>query len=230
MNTPSLEHKDRPALAGGVPVLVYSEAVRVLCVGGGHVAARKVRNLIDGGAAVRVVAPDVVAELQQAAEAGGLQWIRRPYQSDDVADAHLVVAGTADPDVNARVAADADAAGRLCIRVDDAVGGTAAFMGAVRRDPVVIGVSTSGAAPGLSWLLRHELEQQYGPELGPLAALWGRLRDDPRVAEALAGLDQAERRRRWRAIYRADILDSIRAGKLAEAKEAALACLLSSSD
>jgi hypothetical protein len=85
-------------------------------------------------------------------------------------------------------------------------------------------------APGLSRVLRRELERTYGPELGQFAQLWGQLRADPRVAAALVGLDQAALRGRWHAIYRADILDSIRAGKLAEAKEAALACLLSSSD
>jgi len=218
------------APTSGVPVLVYPERVRVLCVGGGQVAARKVKNLMDGGAVVRMVAPDACAELRHAAGEGRLEWVRRPYRSDDLGDAHLVVAGTADPVVNAAVAADADAAGRLCVRVDAAAGGTAAFMGAVRRDPVLLGVSTSGVAPGLSRVLRRELEQRYGPELGLFAELWGQLRADPRVAEALVGLDQAALRGRWRAIYRPDILDSIRAGKLAEAKEAALACLLSSSD
>lgn len=214
----------------GVPVLVYSAGVRVLCVGGGEVAARKVGHLMDGGAAVRVVAPDVVADLRVAAGEGRVEWTPRTYRPDDIGDAHLVVAGTADPAVNARVAADADAAGRLCVRVDAAAGGTAAFMGAVRRDPVVLGVSTSGAAPGLARLLRLELAQRYGPEVGALADLWAQLRHDPRVTEALLGLDQVDRRGRWQALYRADILDSIRAGKLAEAKEAALACLLSSSD
>lgn len=202
----------------------------MLCVGGGTVAARKVGNLMDGGAAVRVVAPDVVADLRLAAAEGRLEWTRRAYRPDDIGDAHLVVAGTADPAVNARVAVDADEAGRLCIRVDDAAGGTAAFMGAVRRDPVVLGVSTSGVAPGLARVLRRELAQRYGPEMGPLADLWGQLRRDPRVTEALLGLDHVDRRGRWQALYRVDILDSIRAGKLAEAKEAALACLLSSSD
>jgi precorrin-2 dehydrogenase/sirohydrochlorin ferrochelatase len=185
---------------------------------------------MEGGAGVRVVAPDAVDALRAAAAAGTVVWDRRRYRHGDVGDAHLVIAGTADAEVNAAVAADADAAGRLCVRVDDDAGGTAAFMGAVRRGPVVVGVSTSGAAPGLTRLLRGELEDRYGPEHGQLATLWGALRANAQVVEAMSELDLQTRRGRWRALYRSDILDLIRAGKLAEAKEAALACLLSSSD
>lgn len=214
----------------GVPILVYPGRVRVLCVGGGPVAARKVAGMVDGGADVRVVAPEVVPELRTAADAGRVAWQRREYRAGDVADAHLVIAATADPVANATVATEADAAGRLCVRVDDAAGGSAALMGAVRRGPLVLGVSTSGLAPGLTRLLRRELADRYGPEHGALAALWGELREDRRVVRAMSTMDRQTRRSRWRALYRSDILGAIRAGKLAEAKEAALACLLSSSD
>jgi siroheme synthase-like protein len=221
---------DLPAAPSGVPVLVYPERVRVLCVGGGPVAAGKVEALMEGGAGVRVIAPEAVPELRAAADAGRVAWERRDYLRGDVGDAHLVIAATSDADVNAAVAEDADAAGRLCVRVDEAAGGTAAFMGAVRRGPVVFGVSTSGAAPGMTRLLRRELEHRYGPEHGRLAMLWGELRADDRVVRTLSGLDRQTRRARWRGLYGSDILGLIRAGKLAEAKEAALACLLSSSD
>jgi precorrin-2 dehydrogenase/sirohydrochlorin ferrochelatase len=213
-----------------IPLAVYPQRARVLCVGGGEVAAGKVVGLMDGGADVRVVAPHLVQALRAAADAGNVRWIRRPYQQGDIGDAHVVIAGTSDADTNAAVAADADAAGRLCVRVDDASGGTAAFMGAVQRAPVVLAVSTSGVAPGLTRLLRRQLEEQFGPEYGQLAMLWGDLRADVRVRKTMGALDPQSRRTRWRAAYHPDILDLIRAGKLGEAKEAALACLLSSSD
>jgi precorrin-2 dehydrogenase/sirohydrochlorin ferrochelatase len=101
-------------------------------------------------------------------------------------------------------------------------------MGAVHRGPVVLGVSTSGVAPGLTRLLRRQIEEQFGPEYGQLATLWGELRADDRVRQTLGALDPQARRTRWRATYRADILDLIRAGEFGKAKEAALACLLSS--
>ncbi|CAN5843816.1 bifunctional precorrin-2 dehydrogenase/sirohydrochlorin ferrochelatase [soil metagenome] len=214
----------------GVPVLVQTRRVRVLCVGGGTVASRKIAGLIAGGAAVRVVAPVLSDPLTDAEAAGAVAWEARTYRHGDIGDAHLVVAATDDPAVNAEVADAADAAGRLCVRVDDGAQGSIAMMAAVHRDPLVLAVATTTGAPSLARVLRAELADAYGPEYGELAALCTGLRADVRVTVALANLSIDERRARWRALTRPDILDLIRAGHLDEAKEAALACLLSSSD
>lgn len=213
----------------GVPVLVYTDRLRVLCVGGGAVATRKLAGLLDGGAHIRVVAPRLSTTLREAAGQGLIRVAQRAYARGDVGDANLVVAGTDDPDVNAIVARDADGAGRLCIRVDDGRAGSAALMGAVRRDPLVLGVATTVGAPAFTRLLRAELEETYGPAHGAMAALFADLRVDPRVVAALADVDVATRRSRWRRVYHPDILGLIRTGHLDHAKEAALACLLSSS-
>jgi precorrin-2 dehydrogenase/sirohydrochlorin ferrochelatase len=216
--------------AVGVPVMVYPARLRVLCVGGGVVATGKIKDLLDGGARVRVIAPEVTATLRQAADQGRLRWRRGSYRPDDIGDANLVFAATGSPEVNATVAADADAAGRLCVRVDDGPAGSAAMMGSVMRGPLVLGVATTGAAPALTRLVRRELADRYGPEHGVLAELSAELRSDPKVVTALADLDVETRRARWRGVYHPDILDLIRAGRLDQAKEAAFACLLSSSD
>lgn len=216
--------------AHGVPFLLYSPRLRVLCVGGGPVAAGKLGALLDGGATVRVVAFELSDRLRDAVAEGRVGWERRAYRSGDVGDAHLVIAATDDPAVNAVVAGDADAAGRLCVRVDDATGGSAAAMAAVYREPLVLGVATTVGAPALTRALRRELADRYGPEYGQLAALFAELRSDPRVVAALSDLDRSARRARWHAVTDLDILDLVRAGRLAQAKEAALACLLSSSD
>lgn len=215
---------------GGVPILVYPERLRVLCVGGGVVAAGKVSELLDGGAWVRVIAPELTATLREAADEGRLRWRRARYGPGAIGDATFVIAATGSPEVNAAVAADADAAGRLCVRVDDGRAGSAAMMGAVRRGPLVLAVATTGAAPALTRMVRRELADRYGPEHGVLAELATTLRGDPRVVAALADLDLDARRARWRRVYHPDILDLIRAGRLDQAKEAAFACLSSSSD
>jgi siroheme synthase-like protein len=202
----------------------------VVCVGGGPVAAGKVAGLVVGGAAVRVVAPRLVDRLHAAVAAGAVAWEGRTYRHGDIGDAHLVIAATDDPGVNAAVARDADAAGRLCVRVDDAGAGSAAIMASVQRDPLVLGVATTTGAPSLTRALRLVLEARYGPEYGELARLCSGLRADPHVTAAFAGLSTETRRARWRTVIHPDILDLIRAGHLDQAKEAALACLLSSSD
>ena len=221
---------DGTAAPAGMPLLAYGATLRVCCVGAGPVAERKLAGLLDVGASVVVVAPEATDELARAAADGRVTWHRRPYAPGDLGDAHLVIAATGDAAVNAAVAADADADGRLCVRVDDGTAGTAAMMGAVHRPPLVLGVATTVGAPALSRQVRAELARRYGPEHGQLASLVAELRADARVVAALAELDAGQRRARWRGAMGPDILALIRAGQIDQAKEAAYACLLSSSD
>jgi precorrin-2 dehydrogenase/sirohydrochlorin ferrochelatase len=218
------------ATGGGVPLFVGLAGRRVVGVGGGRVAAAKLLPLAEAGAEVVVVAPHVQPELVASAVVH-----RRPYFGpQDLAGAFLVVAATADAQVNARVAADAEALATFCVRVDrdtDATApGSAALAAAVRHGPLTIAVSTGGQAPSLARWLRAELEEAYGPEYGQLAALLGELRRDARVRRHLASLDSEGRRAAWRAIPLPDILRLIRKGSPLDARELALACLSSSSD
>jgi len=216
-------------LTAELPLFVRLAGARVVSVGAGPVAASKVLPLVEEGAAVVVVAPDAVPEIRAADAAGRLAWYERSWQPDDLDGALLVVAGTADPQVNAEVAQAAAARSTLCVRVDARGDGSADLAGVVRRGPLTIAVSTGGRAPVLAGHLRSELEQTYGPEWGEAVTLYGELRKDPRITEVLAGLPPEERRRRWRSIPLIDILEMLRSGRPFDAKEAASACLSSSS-
>jgi precorrin-2 dehydrogenase/sirohydrochlorin ferrochelatase len=212
----------------GIPLMVDLAGRRVVVVGAGRVATGKISSLAPLGARITVIAPRGVAAVAARAVAGELAWHRRPYRQGDLVGTHLAVAATSDTAVNDAVAAEADRLGVLCVRVDG--GGTAAFMGAVRRGPLTIGVSTAGTSPALARRIRAELAQRYGEEYGSLAALLGELRADPHVRAALAELDDTERAARWRRVLDPDIVDAVRSGHLDSAKELALACLSSSSD
>ena len=211
--------------ARGVLLRVDVAGRRVLCVGGGEVAAAKLAGFLDAGAAVDVVAPEAVPAIVEAAAAGRLRWQQRRYRPSDLDGALLVLAATADPDLNAAVAADADAVGTLCIRVDAGGDGSAALLAAVQRGPLALAVSTGGAAPALARRLRRELAERYGHEYGDLAALLGDLRADATLRARLAALDAAERRRRWHAVLDADLLPLVRAGRVDEASRRARAIL-----
>lgn len=212
----------------GIPLMIDLRGRRVVIVGAGRVAAAKVGSLEPLGARLTVIAPRAAPPIEEAVEAGTVAWERRTYRDGDLAGAHLGVAATSDPQANDAVAQEADRRGVLCVRVDG--GGTAALMGAVRRGPLTLAVSTSGASPALARRIRTDLAQRYGPEHGQLAALLGELRADPRVRAVLEGLDDAERAARWRRVLDADIVESLRNGRIDFAKEVALACLSSSSD
>ena len=126
---------------------------RVLLVGGGRVAASKLRGLLDAGAIVKVVAPTILLEIASAAE----ETARRPFRESDLDDVCFVVAA-APAAINREVAAAARQRGLFVNAVDD-VESASAYAGAVlRRAGVTIAISTDGDAPALAGLAREALE------------------------------------------------------------------------
>ena len=99
---------------------------RVLVVGGGAVASRRIPALLDAGADIDLVSPEVTASLEDLATAGRVRWSRRPYAAGDCAGAWLVCACADDAAVNAAVAAEAEESRTWCVRADDA-GASAAW-------------------------------------------------------------------------------------------------------
>jgi uroporphyrin-III C-methyltransferase / precorrin-2 dehydrogenase / sirohydrochlorin ferrochelatase len=93
---------------------------RVVVVGGGPVALRRVGALLAARARVTVVSPTAVAALEDLAERGRIEWHQRPYEDGDLQGAWLAMACTADAQVNAQVLAEADPARIFCLRADDA--------------------------------------------------------------------------------------------------------------
>jgi uroporphyrin-III C-methyltransferase / precorrin-2 dehydrogenase / sirohydrochlorin ferrochelatase len=115
---------------------------RVTIIGGGKVAARRVPALLDSGAAVIVISPELDPAVADLAAAGQVSWTRRGYTSGDCAGAWLVGAFTNDPGVNAAVAAEADASGVWCVRADDAAASSAWTPASGRSGNVQVGVLT----------------------------------------------------------------------------------------
>lgn len=135
------------------PVFLRLEGRRVLLVGGGAIAAAKLRALLDAGADVTVVAPVIAS----AIAAAPVTAIRRPFEPRDLDGVWYVVAA-APREVNAEVARGANARGIFVNAVDD-VENASAYAGAVfRRGGVTIALSTDGDAPALAGLLREGLE------------------------------------------------------------------------
>ncbi len=113
---------------------------RVVVVGGGAVATRRVPSLLDAGADVAVVSPHVTASLEDLAGAGRIRWKGRVYQDGDCAGAWLVCACTDDPAVNTAVAAAAERQQTWCVRADDAQASAAWTPASGRADDVRVGV------------------------------------------------------------------------------------------
>jgi siroheme synthase-like protein len=135
------------------PTFLKMEGRRALLVGGGPVAAGKLRGLLDAGADVTVVAPAVLVEIAAAPVTTAL----RPFHPSDLDGVSFVVAA-APSEVNREVAAAAHVRGIFVNAVDD-VESASAYAGAVlRRAGVTIAISTDGEAPALAGLVREALE------------------------------------------------------------------------
>lgn len=141
------------------PLFLRLAGKDVLVVGAGAVAERKIQDLVEAGATVRVVALDATSAVEALAGRGAITLARRAFEDADVDGAWLVVAATSDPEVQARACARADRAQTFSIAVDDPPNGSAYSASVIRRTPFTIAISSSGEAPALSRLLREVLEQ-----------------------------------------------------------------------
>jgi uroporphyrin-III C-methyltransferase/precorrin-2 dehydrogenase/sirohydrochlorin ferrochelatase len=122
-------------------------------VGAGPVAASKLAALKAAGSEIVVVAPEVC----DAVATAGVRIERREFQPTDLDDAWFVVAA-APPDVNRRVAEEAERRQLFVNAVDDPSNASVYLGGVVRRGGVTLGISTDGAAPALAGLLREALD------------------------------------------------------------------------
>lgn len=191
-----------------------------LVVGGGPVAVTKVQGLLDADATVDVVAPAIVDELRGRADVG---IIERAYDAADLDGRWLVITATDDPEVNARVAADATARGLWVNSADDPANCSFTLPARVRRGDLLIAISTGGRSPAMASWVRRWIEDQLGPEHEALLDLLADVRDELRAAGTpTEPLD-------WQSAVDSGTLELIRQGHIREAKERLQACLLSSS-
>lgn len=163
----------------GYPVVIDGPAVEALIVGGGSVAARKARALLDAGARVRIVAVAPSDEVRRlAASCPGCTLEERAYAPADLGGATLVIAATDQRAVNAAVAADAGAAHRLVNVADDPAAGSFVTVAAHHAGDLVVGITAGGvpaAAARIRDAIAHRFDARYAAALGALAALRGRL-------------------------------------------------------
>jgi siroheme synthase-like protein len=157
------------------PLMLDGARLEALVVGGGAVATRKVRGLLDAGARVRVVAPEVSDDLAALEGAShGLAIERRGYESGDAGRALLVIAATDDREVNARVASDALALGRLVNVADAPDEGNCTTAATHRAGELTVAVTAGGvpaAAARVRDLVATRLDARYAEALARLAAL-----------------------------------------------------------
>ncbi len=164
---------------------------RCLVVGAGPVAARKISALRASGAIITVVAPTAIAQI---ADADDLRWHERAYVRGEAASYRLVITATDDPEVNAQVFRDAEAAGVFVNSADDPDNCSFTLPAVARRGPVQVTVATDGHSPAVARWLRQRIESRLEAELVSLVELAVEVRAELRAALGTAevpGWDQA---------------------------------------
>ncbi|MEV6108386.1 uroporphyrinogen-III C-methyltransferase [Streptomyces sp. NPDC051940] len=149
------------------PVGLRLEGKKVVVLGGGQVAQRRLPALIAAGARVTLVSPTATPSVEAMATGGEIHWERRPYRDGDLADAWYALVATSDPDANTRASAEAEIHRVWCVRSDDAAQATAWTPATGRSEGVTVAVLT-GRDPRRSAAVRDAIVQ--GLHNGTIAA------------------------------------------------------------
>jgi precorrin-2 dehydrogenase len=197
------------------PATLVVTGKRCVVVGGGQVAARKVRGLAEAGADVVVIAPSICDEIRSLP----VELVERSYRRGDLSLAWLAMVATDRPDVNRQVYADGQEAHVWVNAADDTEACSFILPSVLRQGPVTVAVSTSGYSPALAIWIRERIAADLGPEVGLLAELLSEARDELKAAgRSTEDVD-------WRRALDSDMLDLIRTGHTAQARERLQACL-----
>ncbi len=197
------------------PIFLSLEGRLCLVVGGGKVAERKIGSLLECGAMVRLVSPQVTGPIRQWAKQGRFEWLAKEYQTPDLAGAFLVFAATDSEEVNHLIARDCCERKLAVNVVNDPSQGNFFVPSVIRRGKLAIAVSTGGASPLMAARIRRQLESQFGPEYGELLDLLSDLRR--RVLDNVEDINK--RKAIFADLVESDILQLLKAKKYDQVKE-----------
>ncbi len=176
-----------------LPVFLNLRERAVLVVGGGEVACRKIELLLQAGARITVVAPDLHDRLRVLQAQGGIRWIDGCFAPAMLDGQCFVIAATGDPQVNLAVTHAGTARNIFVNAVDDSAASTCLMPAIVDRSPLIVAIGSGGNSPTLVRRVRAQFEALLPQSIGQLASAAGRWRE--RVQSALP--DVPTRRRFW---------------------------------
>jgi uroporphyrin-III C-methyltransferase / precorrin-2 dehydrogenase / sirohydrochlorin ferrochelatase len=206
-----------PAALQYFPLFFDLRLQKVLIVGGGEVALRKAALLERAGAAITLVAPRIVPELERRAAAGALTVVRREFVPEDLAGVRLAIVATAGRASNRWIASLCEARAIPVNVVDDREASRVIVPAIVDRDPVLIAISSAGASPVLARRWRERLEAFVPARIGELA-LWLR---SLRAASRRRLRGTAERRRYFETLVDGPAAERFVAGDVRGAEQLA---------
>lgn len=177
-NTPAGKTAQQSSSASLFPMFVKLAGRSCLVVGGGRLAESKIPGLLEAGAKVRVVAPEATAGVIGWARSEKVSWNAKKFEPTDLENTFLVIAATSSNKLNRAVFDEARLRNVLCNAVDDPENCDFYYPAVVRRGALQLAISTGGYSPALAQRLRHELEEQFGPEYAAWVDELGEAREE----------------------------------------------------
>ncbi len=183
-------------MSGYYPVNLKIKNKKCVVVGGGKVAERKVKLLLEKGASVTVVSPKITSGLDKLQREAKISHLAVAYFSSSLKDAFLVIAATDDRTINSRVAGDANQLGMLVNVVDFPAECSFILPAILSRGDLTIAVSTAGRSPALSRKIKEDLALIYTDEYGDLVDMVAAAREKIKRKHP----DLQRRKQVWREI------------------------------
>ncbi len=187
-----------------------------LVVGGGTVGERKIRVLLQYGAAIRLVAESLTPWLKAQCDEGTVHLAGRTYTKDYLKDVDIVFAATGDPALNRAIAADARQRKLWCNTATDPEWGSFIVPSIFQQGPLTIAISTGGASPALAVQIKQKLTREFGTEWIVLLNVMALLR----IAIQSKGIDSAHNQELYRKITKLPLLEWIQKGERTQMTQA----------
>ena len=187
------------------PIVLNITDRRVVVIGGGAVAEDKVRNLIESGANVTVISPVVTPALRSLATSTQITLIDRPYKPSDIRGAFFVIAATDDMRTQERIWRDTRKRHVLVNTVDERGRCDFIMPSVLRREHLIVAISTSGKSPAFAAWLQKKLSEWLTPEFGRVVEMLGSVRGE--IKRRFASVP--ERKRVFQKIIDTDIVNWI---------------------
>ena len=191
------------------PICLDVKDKKCVIVGGGEVSARKIIFLLNCGANIVVVSPQINEEIAAFVQQKSIEWIEREYQSNDLKGTFFVIVATDDHELNKQISQEARDIGMLVNVADSAEDSTFILPAILSRGSLSIAVSTEGKSPALAKRIRDDLSKIFGREYIRFVDLLGSLRQ---IVKATFN-NQSKRSIIWNKLLNSELLELLKKGR-----------------
>ncbi|MGI6422316.1 MAG: precorrin-2 dehydrogenase/sirohydrochlorin ferrochelatase family protein [Syntrophomonadaceae bacterium] len=203
------------------PLYIDLKDRKCLIIGGGKVAERKIEQLLDYNCSIKVVSLGVEDKIKSWAHQGLIQLFQREFQLSDLKEVFLVFVATDNEQVNAELSKMCRERGILVNAVDDPPHCDFYVPSILKRNSLVLAISTGGKSPAFARRLRQELEEIITPAYGEFVDILGEQRE--LIKERIE--DIAVRKQIFEELVYSDVLDLLKAGEKEKAREKVTQCM-----